>query len=95
METELSAKISDQIRFSPRRGTAAQRLIGVVIVVGREHALVTFHELRVMCRAREPLFIDSPEKDGWAVADRIPQLRMQACKQRARRAIPAIPQIAC
>jgi hypothetical protein len=66
----------------------------VVGVIGGERGVVVGEEARVACRRVEARLLDIAQERLRAVVDRHPQRRIEAREQHARRAVPAVPEVA-
>jgi hypothetical protein len=93
VEAELEAEVGDQVVVAQVLGAVRARRLVVIGVVGRQHARVVAEEHRVVGGIQQALLVDALEEGLRAVADRAPQARVQAREERARRPVPAVPQV--
>ena len=94
VQAELGAEVRDQVAGPEAAGVLLERRLGVVGVVGRQHAGEAVEERRVGGGVEQALLVDALQHRLRAVADRVPQRGVQAREQRARRPVPAVPEVA-
>ena len=90
---ELGAEVGHQVLARHAARVLAERRLGVVGVERREHARQAVEECRVGGGVDQALLVDALQHRLGAVADRVPQRRVQLGEQRARRAVPAVPEV--
>ena len=95
MEAELGAEIGDQVvALEPLAVDVGHVGQFVVAAVGRDHAIQRADEDRILGGGFEALLVGSLEKRLGVVVGRLPQAPRQLREQRARRAIPTVPEVA-
>ena len=94
VHAELGAEVRDQLVGLEAARAALERRLGVIRVERREHARQTVEERGIGGRVDQALLVDPLQHRLRVVADRVPQRRVQPREDRARRAVPAVPEIA-
>jgi hypothetical protein len=67
--------------------------LGVIRVVGGEHAVEGSEHRGIAGGVDQPLLVDALEKRLRAVPDRVPQSRVQPREEAARRPVPGVPKV--
>ncbi len=94
VKAELGAEVRDQVAVLEKRGVLPRDRLGVVGIEGREDAVEAREKHRVGSCRRQALLVEALQHRLRAVAHRVPQRRVQPREERARRPVPAVPQVA-
>ena len=93
VKAELGAKVGDQIAFFQAAGGRGGRRGVAIGIEGGQHPVITRQEYRIGGGADQAVLADSFQEGFRAVTDGVPEGEVQPGKQRARGAIPAVPQV--
>ena len=93
VHAELGAEVRHQVLGLEAARVLLERGFRVVGVEGRQDPGHGIEERRIGGGVDQALLVDALEQRLRAVADRVPQRRVQLGEQGARRAIPAVPEV--
>ena len=94
VDAELRAEVRHQVVGAEAARVLPERRLGVIRVERGEHPRQAVEECRVGRGVEQALLVDALQHRLGAMADRVPERRVEAREQRARRPIPAVPEIA-
>jgi hypothetical protein len=94
VEAELGTEIRDEVALGEERRVLLGYRLRVVGIEGGEHAVETRQEYGIGRRRRQPLLVQALQHRLGAVSHGVPQRGVQPREERARRPIPAVPQVA-
>ena len=93
VHAELGAEVGDELVRLEASRVLPERRVRLVGIERGEHALQAVEERGIGGGVDQTLLVDALEHRLGVVADRVPQRRIQAREDGARRAVPAVPEI--